>query len=142
MSIITKENLKANPDIENAYQTKITVNGQIIDISINPDDVEIEETIKLANKIIVKFELYESKARKIIIQEYLENYNDNWRDEDENEPELDEKSFSANLTLNSIAFLSDSSADFFYSENGMFGNHSLIAQSFDGENFEHTTMYG
>jgi hypothetical protein len=46
------------------------------------------------------------------------------------------------LTLNSIAFLSESSVDFFYTENGMFGNHYLIAQTFDGENFENATMYG
>jgi hypothetical protein len=52
MNIINKENLKANPDIENAYQTTITVNGQLIDISIDPDDIEIEKTIDLANKII------------------------------------------------------------------------------------------
>lgn len=142
MNIITKENLEANPDIENAYQTTITVNGQIIDILIDPDDVEIEKTINLANKIIGNYERYESKARKIIIQEYLENYNDNWRDEEDGEPELDEKAFSKNLTLTSITFLSSSSIDFFYSENGMFGNHSLIAQSFDGENFDDTTMYG
>lgn len=142
MNAIKKENLKPNPDIENYFQTKINVNGQIIDISINPDDVEIEKTIGLANKIIEKFELYESKAKEIIIQEYLENYNDNWRDEDEGEPELDEKSFSKNLTLRSISFLSDSSVDFLYSENRMFGNHSLIAQSFDGENFKDAIMYG
>ena len=139
---ITKENLKDNPHIENAYKTTITVNGQIISISIDPDDVELEKTIHLANKIIGKFDLYESKARKIIIQEYLKKYNDNWRDDEEGEPELNEKSFSENLTLKSVAFLSDSSVDFFYSENGMFGNHSLIAQSFDGENFEDATMYG
>ena len=142
MNIITKENLKANPDIENAYQTILKINEQDIDISLDPDDVEIEKTIELANKIIGNFEFYEGNARRKIVEEYLENYNDNWRDEEEGEPELDEKAFSKNLTLTSISFLSDSSIDFFYSENGMYGNHSLIAQSFDGENFDDTTMYG
>ena len=142
MNKISKENLKVQSDNENIFQTTIAVNGQSIDISIDPDDVELENTIDLANKIVGNFELYESKARKIIIEEYLENYNENWRDEDEGEAELTEKEFSENLTLRSINFLSDSSVDFFYSENGMFGNHSLIAQSFDGENFEDTTMYG
>jgi hypothetical protein len=55
---------------------------------------------------------------------------------------LDEKVFGKNLTLYSVGFLSYSSIDLYYSENGMFGNHSLIAQSFDGENFDHATMFG
>lgn len=140
MDIILKENLKPQSDIENAFQTTIAIKGQNIDILIDPDDVELEKTIDLANKILNKFEFYESKAKRIIIQEYLELYNDTWRYEDE--PELDEKSFEANLTLIGITFLSDSSIDFFYSENGMFENHTLIAQSFDGENFEDATMFG
>lgn len=140
MDIILKENLKPQSDIENAFQTTIAIKGQNIDILIDPDDVELEKTIDLANKILNKFEFYESKAKRIIVQEYLELYNDTWRYEDE--PELDEKSFGANLTLISITFLSDSSVDFFYSENGMFDNHTLIAQSFDGENFEDATMFG
>ncbi len=140
MDIILKENLKPQSDIENAFQTTIAIKGQNIDILIDPDDVELEKTIDLANKILNKFEFYESKAKRIIVQEYLELYNDTWRYEDE--PELDEKSFEANLTLIGITFLSDSSIDFFYSENGMFDNHTLIAQSFDGENFEDATMFG
>ncbi len=140
MDIILKENLKPQSDIENAFQTTIAIKGQNIDILIDPDDVELEKTIDLANKILNKFEFYESKAKRIIVQEYLELYNDTWRYEDE--PELDEKSFEANLTLIGITFLSDSSIDFFYSENGMFENHTLIAQSFDGENFEDATMFG
>lgn len=140
MNFILKENLKPQPDIENAFQTTIAIKGQNIDILIDPDDVELEKTIDLANKILGEFEFYESKARKIGVQKYLELYNDTWRYEDE--PELDEKSFGTNLELVSITFLSDSSVDFFYSENGMFDNHTLIAQSFDGENFEDATMFG
>ncbi len=140
MDIFLKENLKPQSDIENAFQTTIAIKGQNIDILIDPDDVELEKTIDLANKILGEFEFYESKARKIVVQKYLELYNDTWRYEDE--PELDEKSFEANLTLIGITFLSDSSIDFFYSENGMFENHTLIAQSFDGENFEDATMFG
>nr|WP_199002247.1 DUF2262 domain-containing protein [Flavobacterium sp. ASV13] len=142
MYTITKENLKVNPNIENAYQTIVTINEQKIKISLDPDDVEIEKTIELANKIMGNFDFYEKKARQKIIEEYLNSYNEDWREEEEGEVKLDEKSFSKNLTLKSVSFLSDSCIDFFYSENGMFGNHSLIAQSFDGENFDDATMFG
>lgn len=140
MKKISKENL--TKDLKTGtYKTVLEINKQNIHISIDPDDVEIEKTIELSNKIIDNFSFYENSARQKIINDYLENYNENWRDEEEG-VELDQNAFSNNLTLKSISFLSDSSIDFFYSENGMFGNHSLIAQSFDGENFDYTTMYG
>ena len=60
---------------------------------------------------------------------------------DEDEPELNDKEFSENLRLDGITFTSDSLVDFYFNENSMFGNHSLVAQSFDGENFEHATMF-
>jgi hypothetical protein len=142
MEKITLENLRKNPNLKNAYQTEVLIDGQKIKISIDPDGVDLSKTIALANKIMSNFELYETKARKRIVLNYLDNYNENWRDEEDDEPELNESEFSENLTLNSISFLSDASVDIFYSENGMFGNHSLVAQSFDGENFETATMYG
>ena len=142
MNKITREDLKANRGIENAYQTTVTIHGQNIEVSIDPDDVELEKTIDLANKIMGNFEFYEANARKKIIEEYLDIYNKSWKDEEEGYPELDDKTFNGNLTLTSISFLSDSSIDFYYSENGMFGNHWLIAQSFDGENFDDAEMYG
>jgi len=140
MKTISKENLEEHPHLKNAYQTMISVRDQSVKISIDPDDVKIEETIDLVNKIMGNFDQYESNARKIIIQNYLKKYNDNWRDDDEEE--LDEKTFSKNLTIKSINFASNCSVDFYYAENGMFDDHSLIAQSFDGENFNHSVMYG
>ena len=142
MNKITREDLKANQEIENAYQTTLTVNGQNLEVSIDPDDVELEKTIELANKIIGNFEFYDANARKKIIEEYLDTYNKTWIDEEEGYLELDDKTFNENLTLTSISFLSDSSIDFYYSENGMFGNHWLVAQSFDGENFDYAEMCG
>ena len=142
MKEITKEDLKANPDIENAYTTSLTINGQNVEISIDPDDVELEKAVELANKIVGNFDFYEANARKKIIEEFLDTYNETWIDEEEGFSELDEKAFSENLTLTNIKFLSNSSIDFFYSENGMFGDHWLVAQSFDGENFDYTEMYG
>jgi hypothetical protein len=139
-SSVSKENLKPDPDLENVYLTTIAVDSLVIEVSIDPDDEELEKTIALANKTIGEFNNYESKARRKIIEDFLDNYNENWRDK--NEPEIDEKSFNQNLNLTSIAFLADSCIDFYYSENGLFGNHSLVAQSFDGENFNDTEMQG
>lgn len=139
-SSISKENLKPDPDLENVYLTTIAINSSVYEVSIDPDDIELEITIALGNKIIADFNNYEFNARKKIIEDFLDIYNENWSEE--NEPEIDENTFNQNLSLSSIAFLSDSCIDFYYSENGLFGDHSLVAQSFDGENFSDTDMQG
>ncbi len=138
--MIKKENLTKCKGVENSYETEISINNLHIRIGIDPDDINIEETISLANKILKDFSKYKTKAEKIIVKYFLDNYNENWIDD--GNPILSKEEFIKNLSLNGINFLSDESVDFFYHENGMFGNHSLIAQSFDGENFDDAMMYG
>lgn len=140
MDKIRREDLKENPRTANAYETYLTINQKEVKISIDPDDVELEKTLEVVNKILGNFDFYEDKARKIIAQEYLDNFNQNWRMEEEEE--LDEKSFNHSLTLIKISFLSNTSIDFTYSENGLFGNHYLVAETADGENFEYASMHG
>ena len=66
MNKITREDLKANRDIENAYQTTLIVNGQNLEVSIDPDDVELEKTIELANKIMGNLEFYDANVKQNI----------------------------------------------------------------------------
>ncbi len=139
---ITKEKLEKDSDIEGSYKITVQFNAKNIDLRLDPGDVTIEETLILANKIMADIELYEKKAMNVIVRDFLDNYNENWADEEDGFPKLDEPAFRKNLELNSINFLSKDSVDIFYKENGMFGNHSLIAQSFDGENFDDSTMFG
>ncbi|MFD2565529.1 DUF2262 domain-containing protein [Aquimarina rubra] len=140
--IITKEILKKDPDIEGAFIVEFIWNDKKFDLRLDPDDVSINETLLLANKIIGDFEIYLKKAEDVIVKDFLDNYNENWSDSENGYPKLNELEFRSNLELHGINFLSNDCVDVFFNENGMFGNHSLIAQSFDGENFEDSTMYG
>jgi hypothetical protein len=142
MEILTKEKLKANPEIKGAYQTILRSNGLEIDVDLIPDDVALEKTIALANKLIENLEHYDHKAKQRLAEDFLKKYNDNYRSEKKGEPVLDEKAFLKQLTLIGMTIVSDNSVDFFYYENLLFGGQSLIAQSSDGENFEETTLFG
>jgi hypothetical protein len=142
MEIITKEKLKANPEIKGAYQSTLHINGQEIELDIVPDDVALEKAIELANKIIGNLGHYDQKAKQKLAEDFLKKYNDHYRNEKTGEPELDEKSFSKQLTLIGITIVSDDSIDFFYYENLLFGGQSLIAQLSDGENFDATAFFG
>ncbi|MBW1297654.1 DUF2262 domain-containing protein [Aquimarina litoralis] len=139
---ITKDILEKDVNIEGAHKATVELKGRKIELRLDPDDVSIEETLSLANRLLNNFELYEKKATDTIVKSFLDNYNENWADDEDGFPQLDEKAFRNNLELKGINLLSKDSIDIFYSENGMFGNHSLIAQSFDGENFDDATMYG
>ncbi|MGD1841032.1 MAG: DUF2262 domain-containing protein [Thermonemataceae bacterium] len=139
---ITKEILKIDPNIEGSFIVEFIWNDRKIDLRLDPDDVSIEETLALANKIIGNFEIYFKKAEDVIVNDFLDNYNENWSDSENGYPILNEVEFRSNLEISGINFLSKDCVDIFFNENGMFGNHSLIAQSFDGENFEDSTMYG
>lgn len=138
----TLKDFKKDETLKNTYNTEFTFEKQKIQISIDPDDGEIEKTLALANNILSHFSLHEANARKVVIDTYLDNYNENWADEEDGFPKMNREEFSSNLSLYAINFLSDSCIDFFYDDNGMYGNHSLIGQSFDGENFDDAMMYG
>ncbi len=138
--MIKKEDLVKSTTLEDSFEIEIKIGDKKIRIGLEPDDVEIEETIALANKVLSDITGYQVKAKNKIVEEFLENYNENRIDE--GNPKLDEKKFVQNLKLTAINFLSNECVDFFYEENGMFGNHSLIAQSYDGASFDDAIMYG
>lgn len=134
------ENLEIDERIENSYKGSFTFKGREVRIHLDPDGESFEETLALARKFLSSLEVYDKKARSYVVETSLNSYNENWREEDE--PILTAEEFDKNLQLDGINFLSTDSVDFFYSENNMFGGHSLIPQVFDGENFEYLQMYG
>ncbi|WP_109833100.1 DUF2262 domain-containing protein [Reichenbachiella versicolor] len=135
---IRLEDLKQK-NLGSSYKTQVVIKGKSIDIDIDPDDLEIGETLEIVNKILAGFEEYEAEAKQVLADNFLETYNDNWRED--NEPILTAKEFIQNLTLDGINFLSNT-VDIFYTDNDMFDGHSLIAQSLDGEKFDSAMMYG
>lgn len=134
------ESLSADTRFENVLSGSLDYKGERISISLDPDDLEMKSTLALATKFLQNLEDYEERAVSKIVDEFFDNYNDNWRNDDE--PRLTEQEFKSKLKFTGINFLSDELVDFFYEENGMFGYHSLIAQVFDGESFSDATMFG
>jgi hypothetical protein len=134
------ENLEIDERIEGSYKGSFTFLGHDVRIHIDPDGEKLEDAIALAKNILSSLEEYDKNGRSYIIENSLQSYNENWREDDE--PILSADEFDQNLQLDAINFLSTDSVDFFYSENNMFGGHSLIPQIFDGENFEYLQMYG
>ena len=88
------------------------------------------------------YENREKKATDEIVSGFHKNYNENWADEDNGYPELSKQEFREKLTITAIHFYAKDLIDVVYNEDGMFGNHYLIAQSYDGKTFADSTMFG
>lgn len=139
---ITTNNLEKDPDLEGSYKIVLPFNEDAIVFRLSPDDATLNETLVLANNVASNFKAYKQFAIEAITRDFLDNYNDNWADEDEGYPQLTKEAFISKLTITAINFTSTDLIDVFFNEDGMFGYHTLIAQSFDGETFEDTTMFG
>ena len=140
MHLTVLDNLHKPDALEGDLEGNFIYKGNEVSISISPDDIPIEETLKLAKKFLSKLELYETKSLERVSEEYLPIYNEDWRQD--SAPILSKKEFFSNFTLIGLGFLSNDIVHFYFSENGMFGNHSIIPTSFDGENFTYVDMYG
>ncbi|WP_179335442.1 DUF2262 domain-containing protein [Winogradskyella costae] len=139
---ITKDTLKKDPRSEDCYRTTILFGQNTIDISLNIEDLSLDDMIALGNLFLEDFEDKKNKATDEIVSAFYENYNENWADEDNGYPELSKPEFRQKLTITAIHFYAKDLIDVIYNEDGMFGNHYLIAQSYDGENFDDSTMFG
>ncbi|REE08153.1 hypothetical protein DFQ09_10829 [Winogradskyella pacifica] len=139
---ITKDQLKKDPRTDDCYRTTILSGQNTIDISLNLDEITLDKMIALGNSFLEDFEDKEKNATDEIVSAFHENYNENWADEENGYPVLSAKEFRQKLTITAIAFYAKDLIDVVYNEGGMFGNHYLIAQSYDGKTFDDTTMFG
>jgi hypothetical protein len=139
---ITKDTLKKDPRSEDCYRTTFLSGNNTIDVSLNLEDISLEDMIALGNSFFEDFEDKKNKATDEIVSAFYENYNKNWADEDNGYPELSQQEFRKKLTITAIHFYAKDLIDVIYNEDGMFGNHYLIAQSYDGKTFADSTMFG
>jgi hypothetical protein len=125
---------------DGGLEGKFDFRGEEVSVAVDPDDEELDVTLWRAKEVLSNLEIFERKAKEKILQECFSSYNDDWRQQDS--PVLSEDQFLQRIQLVHIWFLGVDGIDFMYSDGGMFGGHSLISQSFDGENFTYVQMYG
>ncbi|WP_434036225.1 DUF2262 domain-containing protein [Formosa sp. 4Alg 33] len=128
--------------ISDAYKVTLACDLYKIDLHLDLGNASLDDMIAFANTILEDFVSFETKAKTAIVIDFLENYNENWADEEEGYPELTEETFKNNLEVTAIHFYYKDLIDVFYTENAMFGNHYLVTHSHDGKHFKDTTMFG
>jgi hypothetical protein len=114
----------------------------------------MDVALELAVSLVEQLPQLDAKCRNLIADEFLENYNDNWRFgqtalpdgtfKSFEKPQLTKEQFCKNLKLESVEASGISMLRFWYGDADMFWGHSLEGISFDGLAFgeTHASMVG
>ena len=104
-------------------------------VEANPD--EMEESLELWLKLFSNLDGYIEKAKDKISPDFLPTY---WEDDD---PEMTEEEFKKRLSLESLSAFHGHVVTLDFSDDGMFGGHTLGATSVDeGKTFAEVEMLG
>lgn len=136
--MITTDDLVMHDTLPDVYTTHVVLGTTLVGFVLQPQSLKLLDTIALANRICFNFETFHVHAIQQIIATFLVAYN-----QDDNKlrrPKLTPSGFTSNLSLKSIRVLGTSDIDFFFDENGMFQNRSLVAHSADGYSFSKATL--
>ncbi|MDW5289664.1 DUF2262 domain-containing protein [Formosa sp. PL04] len=99
---IIKDILKKDPNSESGYKLTLAFDGYKIKIHLDLGDVCLDDMIVLANMVLEDFDTFENKAKTAIVSNFLDNYNENWADEEEGYPLLTKDAFRNKLEVTAI----------------------------------------
>ena len=141
--------LQQEPDERGWYHGTAEWAGRTIRVKIipdQPDERTVADAAAFARRIVAALDDHDRRARDAAALALLDTYNDNWRDDDDDDddddderigpggsaPPLSAAAFVQRLTLYALNVANNESADLFYSDDGMFGGHSVVVGTSDG----------
>ena len=106
-------------------EAEISLYGQSIDISFDPNKLEmdLDAYLTLVNEKLNWLGANREKVEEAIADELLELKNESWLDEDERP--VSKKTFIKRLVIESIEFYSDSSAELWFDDGDLFWGHAV-----------------
>lgn len=120
----------------------ISLYGQSIDISFDPTKLEmdLEPYISLVNEKLNWLGAHREKVEEAIADKLLELKNESWLDE--NEKPVSKKAFMKRLTIESIEFYHDSSAQLWFDDGDLFWGHAVTIDLTENLELEDATLSG
>jgi len=116
-----------------------------IKIQIIPDDQPFERSVELAAEVVARLAELDKTAKRAIVADLRDVYNDSWREYERVEedgsrklvsnPELSKNEFEAKFSLNGIDVIGSDIVDFFYDDCGLFSGHHVVVNSLNGTDF-------
>lgn len=120
---------EADPErLAGRFEGSVEIKGHIIELSVDGDDLPLEESLRLADYVISQIRSWLPKILEDVADSHLSVYNENWADE-----KLSRNEFLERIRLKSIDFLGDSIATFFFDDSDLFCGHTIVAEYFNIE---------
>ncbi len=138
----------------NALSANIIIEGNIVEVGIDPENESIESVLDFAREIVKDLSKYNNFAKKHAANELLDSYNEDWRfystyDENKNlidveDPAITSEEFQNRITLVGVSIGAENGCSFCYNDNNLFAGHSIFITSFNGAEFSdlHAQLFG
>jgi hypothetical protein len=131
--------------VEDYHISKIKYQSNTIEILIDPDGMMLEQSIKIAQELVLSLKQFDNLAKEILAKDLLETYNDNWSSYEETQedgsiknitnPLLSNDEFILKLTLKSINVIGNKLINLTYDDKGLFWGHEPAVSSSQGLDF-------
>lgn len=99
--------------------------GEGVPVYINTDEESrADSTLAYARQVLTDLSGLDRRARQMAASHLLKLKNETWLEEDE--PPVNAEDFQARLTLESITFYPDETAEVFYGDGDLFWGHTVL----------------
>ncbi len=110
----------------------------IVNITIDPEDVETGSVIMMARESFSRLQQEEVNIRRLISEQMLGAYNDNWS----NGEIIEAQDFIDSIKLEDIAFDATGNIQLFYNDGYLFAGHGIMVTIDDKGNYQEAILFG
>lgn len=123
------------------FEARVELGERKVEVYLNVGtEEELEPLLPAAERIVGDIELLNQEAKDGAVRELLTSKNESWLDEGE-EP-LSDTEFHRRIRLESIIVYSDASSEWFYNDDDIFWDHTIIAALDADHNFVEASLAG
>jgi len=110
----------------------------IVNITIDPEDVETGSIILMARKSFSQLQQNEDNIRHLISEQMLGDYNENWNDGEK----IDIQDFIDSIKLEDIVFNANGNIQLFYNDGYLFAGHGIMVTIDDKGSYQEAILFG
>ncbi|BAZ39603.1 hypothetical protein NIES4101_55570 [Calothrix sp. NIES-4101] len=110
----------------------------IVNVTIDPDDAETGAVIMKSRQSFAKLQENELNIRRLISDQMLKIYNDNWN----NGEIIDTQDFIDSIKLEDIVFYANGNIQLFYNDGYLFAGHGIIVSIDEYGNYQEAVLFG
>ncbi|PAX60552.1 DUF2262 domain-containing protein [Brunnivagina elsteri] len=110
----------------------------IVNITIDPEDVETGSIILMARKSFSQLQQNEDNIRHLISEQMLGDYNENWNDGEK----IDIQDFIDSIKLEDIVFNANGNIQLFYNDGYLFAGHGIMVTIDDTGSYQEAILFG